>query len=54
VKRARVYGGMHYRNSTEQGAKLGKKVVTNLKHHFFRRSHGGEDDGGNDDGGDDD
>jgi hypothetical protein len=25
-----------------------------VKHHFLRRSHGGDDDGGNDDGGDDD
>jgi hypothetical protein len=53
VERARVYGGMHYRNSTEQGAKLGKKVARNLKHQFFRKSHG-DDDGGDDDGGDDD
>ena len=53
VERARVYGGMHYRNSTEQGAKLGKKVARNLKHQFFRKSHG-DDDEGDDDGGDDD
>jgi hypothetical protein len=40
VKRARVYGGMHYRNSTEQGALLGERVVQQmLRHHFRRLGH---------------
>jgi hypothetical protein len=45
VKRARVYGGMHYRNSTEQGAKLGKKVVAHLRRHFFNESQRRDDEG---------
>jgi hypothetical protein len=36
VKRARVYGGMHYRNSTEQGALLGERVVRQMVRHHFR------------------
>ena len=46
VKRARVYGGMHYRNSTEQGALLGERVVQQMVRHHFRpleRHHGGEE-----------
>ena len=40
VKRARVYGGMHYRNSTEQGALLGERVVQQmLRDHFRRLGH---------------
>ena len=35
VDNARVYGGMHYRNSTKQGNRLGSRVVEYmLKHHF--------------------
>ncbi len=44
VERARIYGGMHYRNSTEQGAKLGEKVAHQLTQRFFRPSHRGERD----------
>jgi hypothetical protein len=53
VKVARIYGGLHYRNSTEQGALLGKRVVRQmLRHHFRRvedRRRGGEEDEGEDD-----
>jgi hypothetical protein len=44
VLRARVYGGMHYRNSTEQGTKLGRKVARHLLSHYFRPTHGRDDD----------
>jgi len=37
---ARVYGGMHFRNSTEEGAKIGKKVSHFATKHFFRPVHG--------------
>jgi hypothetical protein len=46
VKQARVYGGMHYRNSTEQGALLGQRVVQHMLRHYFRHlgrhHHGGK------------
>ena len=45
VKRARVYGGMHYRNSTEQGALLGKRVVRHMLRHHFRPIDDDDDDG---------
>jgi len=35
---ARVYGGMHYRNSTKKGAKIGKQVSKFLTSHFFQPS----------------
>ncbi len=34
---ARIYGGMHYRNSTRQGAIMGKHVSRFATRHFFRR-----------------
>src|SRR5260221_3788567 len=34
---ARIYGGMHYRNSTHKGALLGKQVSHFATRHFFRR-----------------
>jgi VCPO second helical-bundle domain len=37
---ARVYGGMHYRNSTEKGAIIGKQVSHFATSHFFRPSRG--------------
>jgi len=37
---ARVYGGMHYRNSTKKGAKIGKQVSKFLTSHFFQPSRG--------------
>ena len=37
---ARVYGGMHYRNSTAAGAKIGKQVSKNVTRHFFLPSRG--------------
>lgn len=36
---ARIYGGMHYRNSTHKGAILGKEVSHFATRHFFRRQH---------------
>ncbi len=37
---ARVYGGMHYRNSTQKGALLGKQVSRFVTAHFFRSTRG--------------
>jgi hypothetical protein len=37
---ARVYGGMHFRNSTHKGAIIGKQVSHFATRHFFRPSHG--------------
>lgn len=36
VKDARVYGGMHYRNSCDKGAIIGKQVSHFMSHHYFR------------------
>jgi hypothetical protein len=36
---ARIYGGMHYRNSTRKGAIQGKHVSHFARRHFFRRRH---------------
>jgi hypothetical protein len=36
VLEARIYGGMHYRNSTRIGAKLGKRVSRFTTRHYFR------------------
>ena len=33
---ARIYGGMHYRNSTVFGADLGREVSNQMMQHFFR------------------
>jgi hypothetical protein len=47
---ARIFGGMHYRNSTQKGAILGKQVSQFATRHFFRRQdedcreHDGEHD----------
>jgi hypothetical protein len=35
---ARVYGGMHFRNSTQQGAIIGRQVSHFATRHFFRSS----------------
>lgn len=40
---ARVYGGMHYRNSTTAGAKIGKQVSKYVTNHFFLPSKGRRD-----------
>lgn len=40
---ARVYGGMHYRNSTNKGAKIGKQVSHYVTRHFFQTSRGRQD-----------
>jgi hypothetical protein len=37
---ARIYGGMHYGNSTHKGAILGKQVSHFATRHFFRPKHG--------------
>jgi hypothetical protein len=37
---ARVYGGMHYRNSTHKGALIGKQVSRFVTSHFFRPTRG--------------
>ena len=37
---ARVYGGMHFRNSTQKGAIIGKQVSHFATTHFFRPSRG--------------
>ena len=44
VLNARIYGGMHYRNSTRVGAHLGKQVSRFTTRHFFRpaKHHGNE------------
>ena len=39
VSDARIYGGMHYRNSTRKGAIMGKQVSHFATNHFFRPSH---------------
>ena len=39
VKLARIYGGMHYRNSTDKGGIMGKQVSNFVTHHYFRQSH---------------
>ena len=36
VLKARIYGGMHYRNSTRIGAKIGRQVSRFTTRHFFR------------------
>jgi hypothetical protein len=34
---ARVFGGMHYRNSTNDGARLGRRTTKWIAERFFRR-----------------
>jgi PAP2 superfamily len=49
---ARVYGGMHYRNSVVVGTQIGASVVKNMRdNHVFQR---GDDDDDHGDGDDDD
>ncbi len=45
---------MHYRNSTEQGARSARKVVRHMLSHYFRPTHGRDDDDDDDDDGDED
>jgi hypothetical protein len=40
VADARIYGGMHYRNSTHKGALVGKQVSHFATRHFFRQQVG--------------
>jgi hypothetical protein len=35
ILNARIYGGMHYRNSTQYGAELGRQVSRQVIDHFF-------------------
>jgi hypothetical protein len=35
ILNARIYGGMHYRNSTEYGSELGRQVARQLVENFF-------------------
>ncbi len=37
VNRARIYGGMHYRNSVNDGATLGTRVGNYIAHNYFKR-----------------
>ena len=37
---ARIYGGMHYRNSNDKGAMIGKQVSRFATRHFFQPSRG--------------
>jgi hypothetical protein len=39
VQDARVYGGMHYRNSTRRGAMVGQNVSRYVTNHFFGRGN---------------
>jgi PAP2 superfamily protein len=41
VAEARIYGGMHYRNSTRIGANIGKQVSRFTTTHFFRPTRAG-------------
>lgn len=43
VSDARVYGGMHYRNSTRKGRNIGKQVSRYVTTHYFRPSRGHHD-----------
>jgi hypothetical protein len=36
IVEARIYGGMHYRTSSERGVQLGKKVAKWVDKHFFK------------------
>jgi hypothetical protein len=38
LKLARIYGGMHYRNSTNDGATLGRRVANFIGKNYFRRT----------------
>jgi hypothetical protein len=40
ILEARIYGGMHYRNSTHKGATIGKQVSRYVTTHYFRPSSG--------------
>jgi hypothetical protein len=36
IRNARIYGGMHYENSTLRGADLGQRVAQQLMQKFFQ------------------
>jgi hypothetical protein len=35
ILNARIYGGMHYRNSNERGAAIGRQISRQLVENFF-------------------
>jgi hypothetical protein len=43
IKNARVWGGIHYRNSTEVGARIGQQVADWDLAHAFGRVTGDDD-----------
>jgi hypothetical protein len=43
VNDARIYGGMHYRNSTRVGANIGKQVSRFTTRHYFRPRSGSQE-----------
>jgi hypothetical protein len=47
VLEARIYGGMHYRNSTRIGANIGKQVSRFATRHFFRPRKASQEQPGN-------
>jgi hypothetical protein len=51
VINARVYGGMHFRTSGQDGATIGRKVAMWVARHYFKRVH--DHDGDRDDDDDD-
>jgi hypothetical protein len=42
----RIWSGIHFRSSDEQGAKIGRQVAKYRDHHFFGRVRGHDDNGG--------
>jgi hypothetical protein len=44
ILNARIYGGMHYRNSTVVGAEMGRQVARNAMKHYFRPRKDGHHD----------
>jgi hypothetical protein len=46
---ARVYGGMHFRSSNEDGITMGEKVAKYVAKHYFRPRHGCDGDDPGDD-----
>ena len=44
VINARVYGGMHYRNSVVHGARLGRLTAAWVGEHYFRKAKNPADD----------
>jgi hypothetical protein len=49
VSNARIWGGIHYRTSIEDGIKIAKKTANQVLGHHFQRVRGHDDDDENDD-----